>query len=87
MNHKHRKVLQAIFAHPASGNLDFKDVAHMLESLGADVSNKSGNRVGITLKGHTVAVTHAHHELPRDEVTQIKKFLSTCGINPEEFPA
>lgn len=87
MNHRHRKVLQALFAHPISANIDFKDVIHVFEELGGTVENKSGNRVGVSLKGHSAAFVHAHHSLPKEEVVQIRKFLETCGIDPAAFPA
>lgn len=87
MNHRHRKVLHALFAHPISANIDFKDVVHVLEELGAEVNAKAGNRIGVTLKGHTVAFTHAQHSLPKDEVAQIRKFLEACGVDPEAYPA
>ena len=87
MNHRHRKVLHAIFAHPVSSNIDFKDVQHVLTELGADITDKSGNRIGVTLKGHTVAFSHAHHSLPKEEVIQVKKFLEQCGIDPADYPA
>ncbi|MFV0294701.1 MAG: type II toxin-antitoxin system HicA family toxin [Hyphomicrobiaceae bacterium] len=87
MNHRHRKVLHALFAHPVSANIDFKDVVHVLEELGAEVDNKSGNRIGVTLKGHTAAFSHAQHSLPKEEVAQIRKFLETCGVDPEAYPA
>ena len=86
MNHKHRKVLHAIFAHPVSSNLDFKEVMHVLEGLGAEVDNKSGNRVGVKLSGHSVAFSHAQHSLPKEEVVQIKHFLEQCGVKPDEYP-
>ncbi|MEZ5851897.1 MAG: hypothetical protein R3D68_14725 [Hyphomicrobiaceae bacterium] len=86
MNHRHRKTLHAIFAHPVSGNIDFKEVVHVLESLGASVENKAGNRIGVTLNGHSAAFVHAHHDLPKEEVMQIKKFLATCGVDPAAFP-
>lgn len=87
MNHRHRKVLQAIFAHPISANIDFKEVVHVLGELGAEVDNKSGNRIGVTLKGHTAAFSHANHSLPKDEVIQIRKFLETCGVDPANYPS
>lgn len=87
MNHRHRKVLHALFAHPISANIDFKDVVHVLEELGAEVDAKSGNRIGVTLQGHTVAFNHVNHSLPKDEVVQIRKFLETCGIDPAAYPA
>lgn len=87
MNHHHRKVLHSLFAHPISANIDFKDVVRMLEDLGAEVDSKSGNRVGVSLRGHTVAFAHVQHSLPKDEVVQIRKFLEACGIDPAEYPA
>ncbi len=86
MNHRHRKTLHSIFAHPINNNLDFKAVVHVLEQLGAEVDNKSGNRIGVTLNGHTAAFTHVTHDLPKEEVVQIRKFLETCGIDPEAYP-
>lgn len=86
MNHRHRKVLHAIFAHPVSANLDFKEVMHVFEELGAEVDNKSGNRVGVKLNGHAVAFSHAHHSLPKEEVAQVRKFLEACGVDPAQFP-
>ena len=86
MNHRHRKVLHSLFAHPVSANIDFKEVVHMLEDLGAEVDHKSGNRIGVKLNGHTAAFSHAHHALPKEEVTQIKKFLIDCAVDPARYP-
>jgi len=86
MNHHHRKTLHALFAHPISANIDFKKVIHLLEEIGADVDNKTGNRIGVTLNGHSVAFPHAHHSLPKDEVAQVRKFLEACGITPANYP-
>lgn len=87
MNHKHRKVLAQLFAHPISANIDFKEVEHVLKELGAEIENKHGNRIGVTLKGHTAAFTHVNHSLPKDEVVQIRKFLEGVGVTPEQYPA
>jgi len=86
MNHHHRKVLHAIFTHPVSANIGFKEVTHVLEALGAEIDNKSGRRVGVKLRGHAAAFSHAQHSLPTDEVAQIRRFLETCGISPDQFP-
>jgi hypothetical protein len=86
MNHRHRKALHAVFAHPVSANVDFKEVIHLLQELGAEVENKAGNRIGVRLNGHSAAFTHAHHCLPKEEVTQVKKFLETCGVDPAKYP-
>jgi len=86
MNHHHRKTLHALFAHPISANIDFKKVMHLLEEMGAQLENKSGNRVGVKLHGHAAAFTHAHRDLPKEEVVQVRKFLESCGITPATCP-
>ena len=73
MNHKHRKILQAIFAHPVSANIDFKDVVSVLEELGAEIDNKHGIRIGVKLNGHSAAFSHAQHDLPID-LPALEKF-------------
>jgi len=87
MNHRHRKVLQALFAHPLSSNIDFKEIEHVLVELGAEIDTKSGSRIGVTLNGHTVAFHHTNHSLAKEDVVNIRKFLETCGITPDAFPA
>jgi phage gp36-like protein len=86
MNHHHRKLLHAIFAHPIGANIDFKKVMHLLEDAGAEVDNKAGNRVGVKLNGHSAAFSHVHHDLPKEEVVLVRKFLETCGITPDHYP-
>ncbi|KAB2849022.1 MAG: hypothetical protein F9K44_09200 [Hyphomicrobiaceae bacterium] len=87
MNHRHRKVLLSLFAHPISSNIGFKEVEAVLRELGAEVEERHGSRVAVTLKGHTVLFHHAQHSLPKEEVVQIRKFLTDCGIAPEHYPA
>lgn len=86
MNHRHRKVLHALFDHPISSNISFRDVEAMLRELGAEVENKAGNRVGVTLGGKSAAFSHAQHGLPKEEVVQLRHFLTDCGIDPAQYP-
>jgi hypothetical protein len=86
MNHHHRKTLHALFDHPISGNLSFKDVEKLFEDLGATLEDRSGDRVAITLKGHTAVFHKAHHSIPKDEVVNIRHFLTSSGIDPAQYP-
>jgi hypothetical protein len=87
VNHKHRKVLHALFAHPVSANIDMKQVQAVFGELGAEVDNRHGARIGVTLNGHTAVFHHAQHDLPKGEVQQIRKFLEECGIDPaRDYP-
>lgn len=86
MNHRHRKVLHAIFAHPISANIDPAAVEHVLSELGAEIENRSGARIGVTLNGQTAVFHKAQHSLPKDEVVQIRHFLEKCGVSADQYP-
>src|SRR6516165_6667968 len=80
MNHRQRKVLHAIFAHPLNANLEMKDIVNF--GLGAEIDAKSKNRLGVTLNGRTTVLHLASHSLLKAEVMQIRKFLESCGLQP-----
>ncbi|MBB5689418.1 hypothetical protein GXW77_12680 [Roseomonas alkaliterrae] len=87
MNHRHRKVLQALFAHPVSANIDPKAVHAVLEELGAEVSHNGSGRVAVKLNGQAHAFHDARHSLSKDEVVQIRNFLAAAGVDPAQYPA
>ena len=82
MNHHHRKILHALFAHPVSANIATKDVESVLGELGAEIETRQGQRIAVTLRGHTAVFHHAQHSLPKEEVASVRKFLIDCGIDP-----
>lgn len=86
MNHHHRKILHALFDHPISANISFMDVERLLGELGATLDARSGDRVGVKLNGHTAVFHHEHHSVPKDEVVNMKHFLSACGVDPAQYP-
>jgi hypothetical protein len=74
MNHRHRKVLHALFAHPVSTNIHFKDVMKSITS----------RAIGSTATPPRSAMLST--ALPKEEVAQIRKFLEICGVDPAQFP-
>ena len=87
MNHRHRKVLHALFAHPVSANIHFRDVESVFKELGAELGHSGNGRLSVRLSGHTVAFHAAGHSVPKEEVAQIRKFLETCGVDPgRDYP-
>jgi hypothetical protein len=87
MNHKHRKILHTLFAHPEPANLAAADLEGLLSDLGAEIHERNGAKFSVTLNGHTASFHHAHHSLPKDEVRAVRKFMETAGIDPErDFP-
>lgn len=87
MNHKHRKTLHALFAHPEPANLAPNDVDAVLVDLGADLEERKGAKFAVSLKGHTANFHHAQHDLNKDEVRAIRKFLEEVGVDPaRDYP-
>lgn len=87
MNHRHRKVLHALFAHPVSSNIDPRHVTAVFEELGAEVAHGGHGQIKVTLKGHTHGFHDSHHSLSKEEVGQVRRFLEQAGIDPaRDYP-
>ena len=82
MNHKHRLTLHALFAHPVSGNINFKDVKATLEALGAELTHGGHGHISVTLNGRSQGFHDTLHSLPKDAVAAVRKFLEHAGIDP-----
>jgi len=54
---KHQKALEQIFARPTSANIKWNDIEALLISLGADLSQREGSRIGIRLFGERRVIT------------------------------
>ena len=87
MNHKHRNTLQALFAHPVSGNIDPRLVYAVIEALGGEVTHGGSSHVKVKLNGHTHGFHDTQHSLSKEEVVAMGKFLEAAGIDPtRDFP-
>jgi hypothetical protein len=87
MNHKHRRTLHALFAHPVSSNIDPKAAHAMLAELGAEVAHGGHGHIVVKLNGHTHGFHDTHHALSKDDVVALRKFLEMAGIEPvRDFP-
>jgi len=87
MNHHHRKVLHALFAHPVCSNLDPKQVHAALEELGAEVSHGGHGQMIIHLAGQSHGFHATQHSLSKEEVGGLRKFLSAAGVDPaRDYP-
>jgi hypothetical protein len=88
MNRRHRKILHALFAHPINANIAMKDVESVLRELGAEINAAHSGKVHVVLNGHSANFSHSKHSLPKQEVMQVRKFIETCGIDPQrDYPA
>ena len=87
MNHRHRKVLEALFAHPVSANIHASDVEAVLAELGSDLDHSRHGKLLVHLNGQSLALVRAGHTLVPDQVRQVRKLLESAGITPAAHPA
>jgi hypothetical protein len=82
---KHRKTLEAIFENPVRSNVGWSDIEKMLQALGAELSEGSGSRVRVALRGMR-AVFHRPHpqkETDKGALMSMRRFLTEAGVTPE----
>jgi len=84
LNNKQRKTLQAIFEEPTRSDIEWKAIESMLVAAGAEISEGSGSRVRIALKG-VRAVFHRPHprkEADKGAVKSMRRFLESAKVMP-----
>ena len=84
MKCKHQRMLELIFARPASGNIRWVDIEALFRELGAELAEREGSRVEVFLFG-VVRVFHRPHPSPdtdKGAVVAIRKWLEENGVKP-----
>jgi hypothetical protein len=85
MSHKHEVMIEKIYAHPISTNLDWTKIQHALEHYGAQIEISASNRAKIVLNGaeFVMSLPHHGHEISdKTEITQLRHFLESVGVKP-----
>jgi hypothetical protein len=87
MNHRHRKVLHGIFAHPLNHNLDPRAVEHVLEELGAELRHTGHGALSIKLADQQGSFHLGTGSVSGDEVMRLRKLIAAAGVEPErDYP-
>jgi hypothetical protein len=82
MRKKHTRTLNAIFSDPAQSDILWRDIETMLGALGAEISERRGSRICISLNG-VDAVFHRPHprkETDKGAVSSVRRFLKEAGV-------
>lgn len=84
MSNKHHKVLEQIFSHPISMNIDWKDIEHLLESLGGELDTTHHSHVKVHLAGKSFSFNKPRHSKLEDknELLALQHFLKDAGFAP-----
>lgn len=84
MKRGHQRTLAAIYTHPTSANIAWKDVESLFRGLGAEISEREGSRVAVVLFGE-VRVFHRPHPSPHTDkgaIASIRRWLEQYGVKP-----
>jgi len=84
MNNKHRKTLEQIFIDPVKSNILWANIESLLLSLGAEIYEGSGSRVGFSLNGVDIVFhrPHPRKETDKGAVKSVRRFLINAGVRP-----
>ena len=84
MNSKHRRTLEAVFAEPVSGTLNWADFESLLVWAGAEVIEGRGSRVRFVCQGEVESFHRPHpaREAKRYQVRAARDFLERIGVTP-----
>jgi hypothetical protein len=83
MNKKHRRTLESVFEDPVRSNVLWRDIEALFKALGAEVSERAGSRICVSLTG-VRAVFHRPHRKEADKgaVVDAREFLTKAGVTP-----
>jgi hypothetical protein len=84
VNAKHRKTLQAVFADPVNGNIEWRKIEALLVAVGCRVIEGAGASVTFE-KGGLRATFHRPHPQKtalRYRVKDARRFLEQLGVTP-----
>jgi hypothetical protein len=81
LNNRHRDTLEKIFRHPASGNLDWRHVVSLLETVGT--VEDDGANIKVTLGGETQLLRRPKgKDVDTQMVVDLRRMLTEAGWEP-----
>jgi len=87
MSHKHKVIIEKVFAHPIATNIDWKKLSHTLEHFGAEIEVSSSNKAKIHFKDKEIVLGlphHGHELADKSEVTKLRHFLEEVELTPDQ---
>jgi len=84
VNRRQRRTLEAVFADPVNGALEWQHIEALLIAVGCSVTQGSGSSVtfekdGVRVRFHR---PHPHKESLRYRVRDARAFLTAIGVTP-----
>jgi hypothetical protein len=87
LNNHHRNTLAAIFNHPASGNIEWRQVVSLLEAVGT-VTPEHNGKLKVTI-GSETEMLHVPQgkDIDRQLIVDLRRMLTGAGLAPADASA
>jgi hypothetical protein len=81
---EHRNTLEKLFSHPSSGNVEWRQVKSLLESVGTATEEDNG-RFKVTLGGETEVLQPPHgKDVDQQMIVDLRRMLTRAGLAPAD---
>ena len=81
LNNHHRDTLQRILSHPASGNIEWRQVRSLLEAVGTTTEEHNG-KLRVTLGGETeVFQPPQTKDIDEQMIVDLRRMLTGAGFS------
>jgi hypothetical protein len=81
LNNHHRDTLRKIFTHPASGNLEWRQVISLLESVGT-VQEEHNGKFKVTLGPETEVIERPRgKDIDKQMIVDLRRMLAGAGFS------
>ena len=83
LNNHHRDMLKKILDHPASGNVEWRQVLSLLEAVGT-VEEEHNGKFKVTLGTETEMLGRPHgKDVDRQMIVDLRRMLTGAGFSPD----
>jgi hypothetical protein len=84
LNNHHRDTLKKILDHPASGNVEWRQVLSLLEAVGT-VEEEHNGKFKVTLGAESEMLGRPHgKDVDRQMIVDLRRMLTGAGFSPED---
>ena len=82
LTHRHRDTLERIFTHPSSGNIEWRQVLSLLETVATTTEEHNG-KVKVVLGGETEVLQPPRgKDIDQQMIVDLRRMLTLAGFAP-----
>jgi hypothetical protein len=81
LNNRHRDTVEKIFSHPASGNVEWRQVLSLVEAVGTAAQQHNG-KVKVTIGPETEVMTPRGKDVDKQTIVDLRRMLEAAGFEP-----